>query len=533
MMKKRLLSLLLCAVLAAGFIPYAPKETKAASGDRIMVSMGDSYSSGEGVEPFYNEKLSAQDRSENKDFLAHRSKKSWSGQLVLNGDEMKNQKDKNWFFVASSGAETKHFNGKQKKEFDRDGVYNEERLDPQIKKLKDLKSQGKEIDYVTMTIGGNDVGFGDIITTSLLEGNGYLSPLILADKLNDTWKKFYGTNGETAKRDKIKDAYTDVRNAVGKDTHIIVAGYPKLVATISVKNNTFTAVESLLIADSVKRFNSELNSIITNDLKDDKNIHFVSVEKAFSGHEAYSLIPYINPLMPNQKYDLKGVSVKDPASAFSDYSMHPNKKGTKAYAECVQKLIKQLEGKRKKETTTRTTTKPKPAVDDWRRAYIAFLKKYMREAENPDICGFSLVYIDDDDIPELVVRDGDAHVSAAWVYTCVDSEVVELVGDLSGTFGGIDYAEREGLIFSNVTYHGYGTTTIYRVDSGSCEEVVSLFSNEAGVAAGMEEYKINDESVSKEEYEDACAEYDKYERSGSYENDMKLTSDSIESIKDF
>ena len=74
-------------------------------GTPVVVSLGDSYSSGEGVEPFYGQD---KNRTKNQDWLAHRSTKSWPSMLSVNGIEgtLADNKDENWFFVATSGATT-------------------------------------------------------------------------------------------------------------------------------------------------------------------------------------------------------------------------------------------------------------------------------------------------------------------------------------------------------------------------------------------------------------------------------------------
>ncbi len=81
--------------------------------------MGDSYSSGEGIEPFYGQDESIENRVKNPDWLAHRSTKSWSSRLKVDGLDgtLSNYKDENWFFVAASGAVTENL----KKKFDKDG----------------------------------------------------------------------------------------------------------------------------------------------------------------------------------------------------------------------------------------------------------------------------------------------------------------------------------------------------------------------------------------------------------------------------
>ena len=368
--KRRIISGILIITFIITLIPFSSAYVHAADKrDKIVVSLGDSYSSGEGVEDFYGQELSEKERAVYKDFLAHRSKESWPGKLIINGKPLNKQKctqgnnntdNEIWYFEASSGAETNHLKGEfnkkenkivgQEKKYNRNNINKTTFLDPQLDVFKELEDKGLSADYVTMTIGGNDVGFGKIITTSVVEGNPYLCPGILAYKLNKAWRKFYeGKKGEKSVKEKIRQAYKDVRKAAGENAIIIVAGYPKLVADSPILNPFFTAAEAKLINKSVSKFNEEIQSIIEKELnkKDDK-IYFVSVEKAFEGSGAYSSTgSYLNPILMNQKYDIKEYSIAHPfttiANSFSDYSMHPNKKGTDVYAECVQRLIDNIE----------------------------------------------------------------------------------------------------------------------------------------------------------------------------------------------
>ena len=100
---KRIISLLLCcAVLLFMVRPVAAANASAedtAGEDRVMVSIGDSYSSGEGIEPFYGQSKPAYEKVADQDWLAHRSEKSWSGRLTLNGvnGTMAENRGKNWF----------------------------------------------------------------------------------------------------------------------------------------------------------------------------------------------------------------------------------------------------------------------------------------------------------------------------------------------------------------------------------------------------------------------------------------------------
>lgn len=189
-------------------------------------------------------------------------------------------------------------------------------------------------------------------------------------------------------------------------------------------------------------------------------------------------------------------------------------------------------------TTPKPTTKPKESkiekqttVGNWRKAYTDFLKEYMNEAENPDDCGFSLVYIDNDDTPELVVRDGSSHFSAAYVYTCRNSKIVKLVGNLSGTYGMIQYIEKKGLIYSTTEYQGHKMTTIYSVNSDTCKQIISFYDDAGATDEGMDTtYKINDKVTTKEKYFNAWKKYDDKKALSSGSSDMALTSENIESI---
>lgn len=174
------------------------------------------------------------------------------------------------------------------------------------------------------------------------------------------------------------------------------------------------------------------------------------------------------------------------------------------------------------------------STNNWRQAYMVFLKEYMNNAEAPENCGFSLVFIDNDNIPELVIRDGIAHSASASVYTSVDSKVVKLIDDLSGTYGIIQYTKRKGLIYSEFCYQGHDTTTIYKVKKGACTKLISLHSNEGAVSDEEElEYKINDKKVSESKYNTALKKYENNKLLSSSDNDTELTSDSIDSIADY
>lgn len=90
------------------------------------------------------------------------------------------------------------------------------------------------------------------------------------------------------------------------------------------------------------------------------------------------------------------------------------------------------------------------------------------------------------------------------------------------------------MVYSNVTYQGNSTTTIYSIDKGNCKKLISLFSNEAATPVGkVPKYRINDKAVSQKEYNSACDKYKDNNLSYSDDGDVVLTSDFVEYINNY
>ena len=192
--------ILFSILLSITFVGDVQVEAKTYSTDSsVIVSMGDSYSSGEGIEEFYGQEKLLINKVHDKDWLAHRSKNAWSGQLTLDGvnktskakyDE-KNNPNGNWFFVAASGAETKHIcDEEQKKPYQKkpcvlSNPFNKPKLPKQIEIFNKLEEKGKKADYVTLTLGGNDADFAGVVAT--VAHPSYLFPNVIKNKLDDAY----------------------------------------------------------------------------------------------------------------------------------------------------------------------------------------------------------------------------------------------------------------------------------------------------------------------------------------------------------
>ena len=169
----RIMSLFISLALLIGMLPQSTISTNAAEDPAILVTLGDSYSCGEGITPYYgggDEKV-MNNGEVNPDWLAHRSTKAWPGLLTLEGvdgvmSDHIGTTNPNWYFVASSGAVINDLANGQKKTINHESISaNEATLAPQFDVFD--KVNLTENDFVTVSIGGNDIGFVDILKSSI------------------------------------------------------------------------------------------------------------------------------------------------------------------------------------------------------------------------------------------------------------------------------------------------------------------------------------------------------------------------------
>lgn len=343
------LSVILALTLAMMSTPLYAYANETAIDPVIVVSLGDSYSSGEGIEPFYGQEKTLVDKVTDEDWLSHRSKKSWPAMLEIPGIEgtLKDYKAGSgtsapceWYFKACSGAETKNIKSIAMTKNYRKKYYNGSIFPSSLKGSVDIPAQlsvfdeiGRPADYVTLSIGGNDVGFAEVITICAT-GSTYLGSKKLEKKIEAIWNEFAVT------QENIKTVYNEIQNAAGVQAEIIVAGYPKLLDKEG-KGFLISKKEATLVNANVTKFNERLKSIVSECHDAGINIHFVDVEEEFDkdgGHQAYSDVPWINSII----FGSKAEDIDDYAIA-SSYSVHPNELGAQAYARCVNAKIAEIE----------------------------------------------------------------------------------------------------------------------------------------------------------------------------------------------
>jgi lysophospholipase L1-like esterase len=171
------------------------------------------------------------------------------------------------------------------------------------------------IRLVTLTVGGNDLGFGTLAGACL---GGTQEQCLMA--IEDAKSKLTGLRSDlTVLYGQVADAFP---NAL-----IVVTGYPRLVEPTA----PFPPFDPVLVA-ALNAATDELNSTIRDavgdaaDLNADLNIVYVDVTDAFAGHGIGALDdPFINAPIPRESH------IED---------FHPNVAGYRAYAKAISAAIR-------------------------------------------------------------------------------------------------------------------------------------------------------------------------------------------------
>ena len=343
-MKKTCILILLVLIS----LTYAGACSEGTEKAGVLVALGDSYTSGEGIEPYYGQDAPMAEKCKNPDWLAHRSEAGWPGMLRLPGVEgvLADHRGENFFFAAASGARTNHLflltdeereNGwtaELEKTYSRDGISGTAMLAPQLDIFDELDEKGLKADYVVLTIGGNDVDFEGVIAMSVFRQTRSMPGETDVDKAVALLEELYEAGNI---RKEIKRVFLDIASRAGKQACILVAGYPCPLVD-DTADGVFSRDSAVILNEANYFFCIELTNLVDECRSEGMNICYVGVDNVFKGHGAYSEDPYINPItLLAGKQDLNSRAVVSTAS------LHPNLKGAEAYARCVQDAIDQLE----------------------------------------------------------------------------------------------------------------------------------------------------------------------------------------------
>ncbi len=103
-------------------------------------------------------------------------------------------------------------------------------------------------------------------------------------------------------------------------------------------------------------------------------------------------------------------------------------------------------------------------VEEAMMAYTDYLKKIFEgDEEKAEGVRYTLAYINNDDIPELVFMDEASRSAGGHVLICDNNLTVSDIGEF-GEYGSLAYKERQGMILSYYTGQGIAYADFYRLE---------------------------------------------------------------------
>jgi lysophospholipase L1-like esterase len=296
------------------------------------VALGDSYSAGEGIGGGYDA------GTDTDTDHCHRSSKAYPQLLKDDGYVAGNVEH-----VACSGAELKYL--KEPNKVCRRSNCTEPAQD-QASYLQDHSA-----DLVTLTFGGNNLGFQDVLTKCIQGGD----------------QACVGQAGAIVKN--VSDLRSQLITALkhihdlAPNAKIIVVGYPGLFVPGS--SYQYDVRLSLLgpavplptttpltqVATSfLSQMATDIDGVYAGAVSDSGVATYISSLQAFSGHESNSSDPWINDLQCHGLPDFQLASFEDPIGSFralrlnvrsidacpTPESFHPNEHGYRGFAELIK-----------------------------------------------------------------------------------------------------------------------------------------------------------------------------------------------------
>ncbi len=309
-------------VAAAGFgtpVPQGPGFASYDSQKLEYVAMGDSFSSGEGVEPFVPGTGSTGVNE------CHRSEEAYPFLLEDDMDLNLNLT----VFAACSGATTQNITTS--------GQWGEP---------AQIEALSESTDVVTLTIGGNDVGFASVLKTCTLL-NAIPSSWILGQEAYDEYacltaieqseSKVYNTMPVESSfylEDDLDQVIGQVLGRISTESQVFVVGYPALYPDFDdIEGScawgahaglglTSTRIVSEAEVDLLRHVTSLLNAQLSLavDRADDERVKYVDVFEEFEGHNLCRWDAYITH-----------INYTDPARSY-----HPNADGHAAFYRAIR-----------------------------------------------------------------------------------------------------------------------------------------------------------------------------------------------------
>src|SRR5450755_1568546 len=336
------------------FVPASGESTD-------YVAMGDSYSSGEGNSPYTkNSSTSIISGVVNQANVCHRSISGGyptmiklPGQSQTIAAQAQTETGSTEFrFIACSGAETPNitqlaisptpskYDLADNTDWGHGDLGNQGGEDPQ-------DSQGAltgNTTLVTISIGGNDIRFGDVIagcviTTGTCSAPGFMLKRISNGKTDTVDLKDFEPIVISMLQGHLETVYNRIY-ALAPNAQIVVLGYPKLFPAnptsscqvgpgLAGVGAYIGAADQIWLNSMGVLLNTTISQAVTNVRATGVNIRFVNPTSAFSGHELCSSSPWINPISLGIYSGTGGLTFLDPAS------FHPVLAGQQEFATLI------------------------------------------------------------------------------------------------------------------------------------------------------------------------------------------------------
>ena len=177
-------------------------------------------------------------------------------------------------------------------------------------------------DLVVLTIGGNDIGFGSIVASCLIVFTRN------ADACQATLTTAERMVRDGTMKTRLTNVLTAIRAKAGPTTEVVLVGYPYLEGdatyTVPSTRKALAPVQAGTRIRALSDAGDALGRAITATMP---NTAYVSVTKAFAGHELHAMRPnpqrwFVSPLV-------------DAPLSQVDLWYHPNKAGHAAIAKAL------------------------------------------------------------------------------------------------------------------------------------------------------------------------------------------------------
>ncbi|MFI0729608.1 GDSL-type esterase/lipase family protein [Streptomyces sp. NPDC021225] len=321
---------------AVAFQPLSEKP------DDFVVAMGDSYSSGEGASAggggdYYRETDWGGDQGKLRS-ACHRSRKAWSRQAALPGNSTSvGERVANWdpsldfHMTACSGAKTHNLLPGNK------GGYGE------LAQL-DQGYLDQNTTLVTLSIGGNDARFADIVSFCAMRPDCHLETMDDdSERLELAQPKYM--------RSQVTPKITEALGAIKEkapNARIVLMGYPLL---FSESDYGRCIADGSFFSDAEVRWFNEMGGVLTDVMTEAAadaraagvDVTFADPAEEFSGKgvcdDPETIHGVVTDLTPGDDPLWEWGPIKAGTSA---QSFHPKIEGARLYADALEKTLRQM-----------------------------------------------------------------------------------------------------------------------------------------------------------------------------------------------